>query len=142
MKTRTLKYALVTAAFVSILLGGAYGMFFHPDVTFVVLTSQEESGESLLHCEINNHSEWPVELWFHSSNGQPCFQRLQLVRGSWLPMVEFACCGIDLEARIVSPGEIISFKARRIDSASPTRLEIHYRQGHHERRARTRPIFL
>lgn len=124
-----------------------------PPVVFRVTSLDRRPGSPVARCEIQNRGDRQIEVWVHSLTGTPCYHHLQRQTGTrfpamrdalilgdvltfvrtvvatpWQPVLWDDCCGIDLDEKLLAPGQRLTFSSSNIQVGSPTRLTFGYRR--------------
>ena len=96
-------------------------------VALAVVSMEGPSDSPVARCEIRNRGDKPIEFTINSIDQRPCYHRLEWSGRSWRRVLWVAECGMDAQARILSPGQTFSFTASIIDTSQPIRLAVSYR---------------
>jgi len=105
----------------------AFAVLDRSSVALEVISVQSQSGSPVARCEIQNRGDRSIELSIHSIDQTPFYYRLERSGRSWRRVLWDTECGIDLEHKLLAPGQVFPFTAHIIDSTQPTRLALNYR---------------
>jgi hypothetical protein len=140
MHTRLRKFMWLTPIVGCVGIAAAFAIFGHSTVVFMVTSVQRESDGPVARCQIQNRGDRPIELRIHTFSHTPCYHHLERSGGSWRRVLWDACCGMDLESKMLAPGQNLSFTAPIIDTNRPTRLALSYRRDGADYTATTKTI--